>query len=587
MNSSDLTVRGLYRTMSTIQTHLVQSSEIATTSTCPNLFKLSYPFGVSKGNRDFVVANTVHNVLSVVLPNIIKDNWCYKTKEFERMTRKIEYDSHDEINRIVIEKRYLADQMKLPIPHDFENVVRDRFHGLILGFVKRIMRAYQCPERALTEIIITNTRNFHEGRIDAILEFSHGRYGVIDWKTYNMDRTGSNNSAKWQLLVNMLLSNYRYASNEDDWSNCLFGAVIDYGNAYLPRLPVSEKNIEKLKDDRNFAHEVLCGRSPPVQKPYFCPVCDSGLESCAQSCNDCRFYRDDSELARNGMLPDNYNRVRRELLNKRYRVLEQRAETHRHKFVINTLIDKCGEQVALQMLAKAKMIYIGYELVPIDNDNPTLLAFESKRSIDEIPFLDPRKEVRIIGREDSKPLLACVNVQGVVKQIDFGWIMVDTREATAARRARKQLSGLPIIIIHDEINLTRRILEPMHRFHKLAADIMLPEGLLPDILFLIPKSGWTRRSIIEGKCDKPCQYFMWDQKPRQIWFINHCPLDQNLSIVVAYLAILAPISITISPVTLVFRRRQKRLFQKKLTQIMPLSQMKISICRAYKKKERL
>ena len=32
----------------------------------------------------------------------------------------------------------------------------------------------------------------------------------------------------------------------------------------------------------------------------------------------------------------------------------------------------------------------------------------------------------------------------------------------------------PLIIIPDEINLTRRVLEPMHRFHRLAADIMLP-----------------------------------------------------------------------------------------------------------------
>jgi hypothetical protein len=43
-----------------------------------------------------------------------------------------------------------------------------------------------------------------------------------------------------------------------------------------------------------------------------------------------------------------------------------------------------------------------------------------------------------------------------------------------------QLSNLPIIIIPDEINLTRRVLEPMHRFHKLAADIMLPAGFFGD-----------------------------------------------------------------------------------------------------------
>jgi hypothetical protein len=44
-----------------------------------------------------------------------------------------------------------------------------------------------------------------------------------------------------------------------------------------------------------------------------------------------------------------------------------------------------------------------------------------------------------------------------------------------AERAYKQLSNLSITIIPDEINLTRRVLEPMHRFHKLAADVMLTD----------------------------------------------------------------------------------------------------------------
>ena len=37
------------------------------------------------------------------------------------------------------------------------------------------------------------------------------------------------------------------------------------------------------------------------------------------------------------------------------------------------------------------------------------------------------------------------------------------------------LSNLSVIVIRDEINLTRRVLEPMHRFHKLAADVMLTD----------------------------------------------------------------------------------------------------------------
>ena len=53
-------------------------------------------------------------------------------------------------------------------------------------------------------------------------------------------------------------------------------------------------------------------------------------------------------------------------------------------------------------------------------------------------------------------------------------MVLDLDGNTIAERAQTQLSNRPIIIIPDEINLTRRALDPMDRFHKLAADIMLP-----------------------------------------------------------------------------------------------------------------
>lgn len=93
-------------------------------------------------------------------------------------------------------------------------------------------------------------------------------------------------------------------------------------------------------------------------------------------------------------------------------------------------------------------------------------------------LLEPRKIVRIIGKEDGGiPLLACVNEKGFVKEVHDTKLVVDLDGNTIAKRARTQLFDLPIIIIPDEINLARRVLEPMHRFHRLAADIMLP----PDV----------------------------------------------------------------------------------------------------------
>ena len=43
-------------------------------------------------------------------------------------------------------------------------------------------------------------------------------------------------------------------------------------------------------------------------------------------------------------------------------------------------------------------------------------------------------------------------------------------------------SSLPLTIIPDEINLTRRVLEPMHRFHKLAAGVMCIQAVTVSLL---------------------------------------------------------------------------------------------------------
>ncbi len=63
---------------------------------------------------------------------------------------------------------------------------------------------------------------------------------------------------------------------KDSRSKCRFGSIVYYNNAYVPRFPITEDTIAKVKGGRNFSHEVLCGRSPPAKKPLFCPVCDTG-----------------------------------------------------------------------------------------------------------------------------------------------------------------------------------------------------------------------------------------------------------------------------------------------------------------------
>jgi hypothetical protein len=78
----------------------------------------------------------------------------------------------------------------------------------------------------------------------------------------------------------------------------------------------------------------------------FCPICNKGGESSSE----CQFYRKDSRLAYEGKLPTEYANIRRHLIKRRYLVLDERAETHKLKFVIQTTINNFGEKTSLEEL---------------------------------------------------------------------------------------------------------------------------------------------------------------------------------------------------------------------------------------------
>lgn len=138
-------VRDLYKTMSYVQTHLVQSTEIATTCLCPYLFKLSYPFGVVRAQRDYVVADTVHDIMSLALPSTILDNWEYGIKNFENRARTIERDSAGIVESVMADKKDWVRREGRQVPENYDCDVGDRFHGLLIGFTKRII--HRLPDR--------------------------------------------------------------------------------------------------------------------------------------------------------------------------------------------------------------------------------------------------------------------------------------------------------------------------------------------------------------------------------------------------------------------------------------------------------
>jgi hypothetical protein len=442
---------------------------------------MSYPFGVSEGERDYLTANTVHDIMSIALPTTILENWQEGAKKFEwiNIADRIEKNSEDIIEKAIFnaqEKIKTEEKAVSSKNFDLEGFRADvvyRFHGLLVGIAKRLMTHYEQPKRALTEVTISNVNRHHEGRLDAALEFDGGEYGILDWKTNHMNQASTGGKDRWQLISNILLANYRYSGDENNWDRFRFGAVVYYHKAYLPDLPIQQDWVDKVKNDRQFAYEVLCGGRPYTQKPKFCPICDKGGESSSE----CQFYRQDSRLAYEGKLPPEYARIRGQLIKRRYLVLDERAETHKHKFVIQTMINNFGEKIALEELGNTSIIYSNYKLDSVEG-NSVVLTRNDRSSDATITFLEPRKVVRIIGKEEQDiPLLASVSEKGFVKKVDDSKLVIDLEGSVAADRAKQQLSFLPLTIIPDEINLTRRVLEPMHRFHKLAANVMLPPEL--------------------------------------------------------------------------------------------------------------
>ena len=137
--------------MASTKTHLVQSKEIATTCVCPYLFKMSY-----------LIANTVHDIISLASPTTILDNWQQgKTEsDFEQIAKSIDKDSEVIVEKAIGNAKEKARmEGKSPVLETFDYEVQDRFHGLLIGLTKRIMKKYEQPKRVVTEITITNVKD--------------------------------------------------------------------------------------------------------------------------------------------------------------------------------------------------------------------------------------------------------------------------------------------------------------------------------------------------------------------------------------------------------------------------------------------
>src|SRR5919106_4020444 len=137
-------IRKLHKNLTQAQNNIIQSTDIATACLCNNLFKLSYPYGVLSGkDDDFVVADTTHEIMSLIAPKIILQNWEHNiTKDrIENRVRAIENDSQNVIKEIISNTK---DRVKRegrrhkPLDQFFEFDVPDRLYGVLQSRCKNL-----------------------------------------------------------------------------------------------------------------------------------------------------------------------------------------------------------------------------------------------------------------------------------------------------------------------------------------------------------------------------------------------------------------------------------------------------------------
>jgi hypothetical protein len=447
-------IRELYKRMP-LSTHVVGSSDIARIAICPWKFRLPKVFGTPpvRSNRpSSIVGKVTHEILSVAMLGPIIDVWKQNHKDtscaFNALMRELQSVKEE----ILKEREEWYKNHEIDV-RNLGQDVEDKLIALILGLAKEFIVKEPPPDNVLTELLISNVQMGHEGRLDVLLENKDGQYTVLDWKTYSENPPRSHGYDHFQIVANGLLANYRYGRSEEDFSDCRL-AVAYYGKVYFPRTP-SAILIEKVKSARWYALECLASRGPRGKLPHWtvCTDCDYYFA--------CNFYRDEMYLAREGLLPPEYDAIRRLLWVRRHTVLDKRAISHRMKFIVHEAFQRLGYVKGMEELTKAGIIDVGYDLISFDNKEHTI-CLERKS---ESHTFGKGTVVRVIGVEKDIPLLACFSTKGGIRRIHGQYVYIKAYGDNVTRVAR-QFRKLPIVLMKDEVDLTARELEPLDFIHK-------------------------------------------------------------------------------------------------------------------------
>ncbi len=411
----------LHKTTSNQSFHLAHSSAIGHAAICSLKFKLPNIMGASREGQEFFLPGTiVHRVLEQASSTFL-DLWRSHATSTQIEDAWLPY-----LEQVIDNMKW--EEYRINNPEDHVATSRSRLSD-IANVLSNKMLNDSAPNRILTEITITNPAARHEGRIDAIFEFSN-RVETVEWKTY-ADK-GISPYDRYQTISNGMLVNYRYNKPENDFSNNTM-SIITPSKIHHPKPTL--KSIIAITQARNYILSELRGEKPKTKLPYFA-VC----ETCAYL-DPCRFYMTDTTSVEH----------RRLLWNRRFRVLKKREKTHMNKILFDHL--------TFDQLRELNIADSGYSIKEIIfSDGIATLKLEKN---DNIHRLYKGDNLRIIAIEPNIPILGCISCTGTMREINHQVAIVDVYMGNP-----NQLTNLPIILLKTDVDLTKRELEAIDTIHR-------------------------------------------------------------------------------------------------------------------------
>ena len=300
------------------------------------------------------------------------------------------------------------------------------------------------PQQIITEITICNTYTHHEGRIDAIFEYSNHQE-TIEWKTYSDGSISQYD--RCQTISNGMLVNHRYGREEDNFIGNILTIVTPYG-FHRPR--PTPNTIQDIRNARDYVIKILNGESIRANLPFIA-VC--------QSCNyleACKFYRQKRNNNDNEQL----------LWKRRYKVLKKRENTHINKFLVNNL--------SLDEARQLGIVDFEYNIEEIGLPIQGTYQLTLRRN-DHSPYhkLYQGDSIRMFAKEKDIPILACRNCIGSIRSEEEDRLIVDVY-----RGKPHDLQKFPLILLKSDVDLTKRELEAIDFIHR-------NTGRIQDIAFAL------------------------------------------------------------------------------------------------------